>query len=192
MRKYCSFWHQLKSYLSMIKYCNFFLSWNYSDITIAGYLVFIIISTSCRNRASQWLFCFTIWSKWKFFSSEKKQSIFGWRGYLSLFKSIAVQSFLFSFMTCYKNCPLLISYEKYQMYSYTTCQIRSLDTPMSSGYGPDLTYWDRCQSRPGSHQQIQEFFSYQNDQSEASKLPYLFNHHWTHPTLFKPSVLSSD
>ena len=40
--------------------------------------------------------------------------------------------------------------------------------------------------------QIRQFFSYQNDQSEASDMSYLRNQHWTHPTLFKFSVLPSD
>ena len=69
-----------------------------------GYFVFITISTFCRNRTKQWLFFeFTIWSWQKFFSSEKNQSIFDWRGCLSLFESFVVQSFLLSFMACNKN-----------------------------------------------------------------------------------------
>ena len=47
-----------------------------------------------------------------FFSYEKIQSMFGWRGCLSLFKSFATQSFLLSFMACDKNWPFLILYEK--------------------------------------------------------------------------------
>ena len=46
-----------------------------------GYLVFIIIVTSCIDRASQQLLCnFAIWFWQKSFSSEKKQSKFGSMG----------------------------------------------------------------------------------------------------------------
>ena len=70
----------------------------------------------------------------KFFSSEKNQNMFGWRECLSLFKSFAIQSFFFSFITCDKNwlffSLLVYHYEKYQMSSCTTCLIRNSNTPV--------------------------------------------------------------
>ena len=55
-----------------------------------------------------------------------------------------------------------------------------------------LTCWVCCQSWSWSHPEIREFFSYQNDQSEAYDLLHLRNHCWTHSTLFLPFALSSD
>ena len=54
-----------------------------------------------------------------------------------------------------------------------------------------FSYWDCCQSWPGSQRLIRGF-SYQNAQSEASAQPYLRNLHSTHPTHFETSARSSD
>ena len=37
-----------------------------------------------------------------------------------------------------------------------------------------------------------DYFSYQNNKTEAYDLPYLRNHHWTNLTLLEFSTLSSD
>ena len=66
-----------------------------------------------------------------------------------------------------KKRPFLVFYEKYRMSSFTTCLIRNSDTRM---FLVRLTCRDRCISSSGSHQQIREFFPYQNDQSEAYEL----------------------
>ena len=58
------------------------------------------------------------------------------------------------------------------------------------GYEPDC--WDHSQSWLGPYQQIGEFFSNQNDQSEVSELLYLCNHYLTHPTLFESFALFSE
>ena len=66
----------------------------------------------------------------KFVSSGKNQSMFRWKGFLSLFKGLAAWSFLLSFKACDKNCPFLILYKKYWMSSWTTCLIRNVETCM--------------------------------------------------------------
>ena len=96
-----------------------------------GCLVFVNIGTSFRDRARQWLFCeFTIWFWHKFISSEKNQNMFGQRVCLSLLKSFTARSSLLFFMACDKKWSFFILYEKYGMFSCTTCLIRNSDTPM--------------------------------------------------------------
>ena len=81
-----------------------------NNIIWNGCLVFINIGTSCGGtEQAKCLFCeFTIWFLQNFFSYEKKQSMFSWRGCLSLLKTFAVQFFLLSFKTCDKNWSFLI------------------------------------------------------------------------------------
>ena len=83
------------------------------------------------------------------------------------------------------------AWEKYRISSWTTCLIRNLDTSMSLAMNL-INSWDRCQLWLGSNQQIREFFSYQNNQSEVSELPYLLNYKCLVPILFVSSALSSD
>ena len=66
----------------------------------------------------------------KSFFSEEKQRIFGWKGYLSLFKDFAAWSFFLSFMVCDKIVFFLNLIWKYGITSWTTCLIRNSDTPM--------------------------------------------------------------
>ena len=96
-------------------------------------------------------------------------------------------SFPLSFMACYKNWLFLILYEKCRMFSCTTC-LMTLPCPW---LWTSLTCWDRCQSSPGSHQIIWEFFFDQNDQNGTFAI-YFCNHHWIHQTLLEFSALSSD
>ena len=106
--------------------------------------------------------------------------------FLFFFKNFAVWSF---FLACDKNWPFLISYKKYWMSSCTTCLIRNSDIPMSLVI--DLI------GLLGSLSVI-AWISPTNQRvlirmiSDASKLPYLCNHHWTHPILFESSAVSSD
>ena len=63
-------------------------------------LIFNTISTSCGDKANQWLFCeFIIWS------CEKNQSIFGRCAGLSFFKTFVMWSFLLSLIGCDNNWP---------------------------------------------------------------------------------------
>ena len=162
-----------------------------NTIIYTGCLVFIIISTYCGDRASQRLFCeFTIRSWPKFFLAEENQIMFDRRGYLSFFKNFAAQYFFLPFMACDKHWSFLIWYVKYRMSSCTTCLIKKSQTLPCLCLWIWLNSWDQFQSWPRFHQQIREFFS-SNDQNEASKLPYLCNHQWTHPTLFESFALTS-
>ena len=107
--------------------------------------------------------------------NKNKQSMFGWRGCLSLLKSFAAQSFLLSFMACDKNWPFLILYEKYQMSSCTICLIRItlifLTIDLIDLLGSlSIKAWI-------SPTNSGVLFSNQNDQSETSKLLYFHNHH---------------
>ena len=69
-----------------------------------------------REQANQWLFCEFI-HPGRIFSFEKCQSMFGWRGRLSLVKILVAWSFFSSFMTCDNILPFLILYEKYRISS---------------------------------------------------------------------------
>ena len=52
---------------------------------------------------------------------------------LEFIENFAKQSFFLYFMFCENNRPFLILYEKYQISSFTNCQIRNQDTPKSLG-----------------------------------------------------------
>ena len=74
--------------------------------------VFINIDTSFEDRASQWLFYeFLIWSWPKFFSSEKNQNMFSWKGCLNLFKSFSGRFFFLPFL----------AWELRKMHPFSSC-----------------------------------------------------------------------
>ena len=112
------------------------------------------------------MFCeFVIWSWEKSFWSKKKESIFGWRGCLCLFKSFVVWSFLLwtvikigSFSFCIRNSEYFHALPAW-------LEIQTLPCPWLWIW---LNCWNRCQQQLRSHQEIRKFFSYQNDQNEAS------------------------
>ena len=107
-----------------------------------GCLVFITIDTSCEHRESQILFGeFTICSLQIFFSYEKNQIMFDWRGSLTLYKRFAVRFFPLSFMVYDKNWLFLFKFEKYRMFLCTTCQKKKIQSLPCLGYGFHWLAW---------------------------------------------------
>ena len=122
----------------------------------------------------------------KKFSDKKESMLIGW-GCLNLFKSFSVWCFLLFFMVCDRNCLFFILYEKLWIFLCTTCLIRNSNTPMSLAINMmDLLRWFLIITWIFPIISKVLFWSKQS----AFKLPYLCNHHWTHPTPLEFAVLS--
>ena len=118
-------------------------------------LIFININSSCKDRTSQWLSCeFTIWLWQKFSPFEKDQSIFSWRGYLSLFKSFAT----WSFITWDENWPFFYLVWKMLNFFMHYLPDKKLRYSHVPGYGTDWLNGIVVNHDLYSQQQIQEFF----------------------------------
>ena len=143
-------------------------------------LLFINICTYFWDRASKPLLCeFTILFWQKYFLSKKNQSMFSWSGWLSLFKSLAEQSLLLSFIACDKNWPFFILYENYQMSSCINC-LRHSHIP---GSELDWLAWIVIYQGLDPTNKIRSSFLIKT--IRTFELPYLCNHHWTYPTFFE-------
>ena len=96
------------------------------------YFVFMNISTSCEDRASQRLLCdFTIWFRQKSFLIWENQIMFGWRRCLRLCRSLAIWSFLLFFTVWDENWRFFILYEKYRNCACSSGLTRNSETPLS-------------------------------------------------------------
>ena len=144
----------------------------------SGFLFFIIISTSCGGSASQRLYCeFTSW----------KNKVYLIEGDAWVYSKTLQHSLSLSFMACDKNWLFLILYGKYQMFLCTNCLIRNSDAPIS--WAIELIVWLGLLSIIARISPTYLGVFYQNNQSEAFKLLYLCNHHWTRSTLFESLAL---